>query len=193
MMVSVLIAAASVATFDWFEYRGDDRLPMPAAGQYSNPILQGFYPDPSVTRVGDDYYLVNSTFAWFPGIPIFHSRDLVHWRQIGNVLDRPSQLPLPADAMASDGIYAPTIRHHGGRFWMITTNVSQGGNFLVTAEGPYPAMLRFVRAFETPESMLAVKALQINSVDGASDTVRACCSAAATRTCASCSFVVTAL
>ncbi|MFD1146508.1 glycoside hydrolase family 43 protein [Saccharothrix hoggarensis] len=103
---------------------------------YDNPVIPGFHPDPSVCRVGDDYYLVCSSFEYFPGVPVFHSRDLVHWRQIGNVLDRPSQLPLPADAMASDGIYAPTIRHHDGRFWMITTNVSHGGNFVVTAERP---------------------------------------------------------
>ena len=61
---------------------------------YQNPVLSGFYPDPSMCRVGDDYYLVTSTFAYFPGVPIFHSRDLVHWEQIGNILDRPSQLPL---------------------------------------------------------------------------------------------------
>jgi beta-xylosidase len=103
---------------------------------YDNPVIAGFHPDPSVCRVGEDYYLVCSSFEYFPGVPIFHSRDLVHWRQIGNVLDRPAQLPLPADAMASDGIYAPTIRHHDGRFWMITTNVSHGGNFIVTAQRP---------------------------------------------------------
>lgn len=102
---------------------------------FTNPILPGFYPDPSICRVGEDYYLVTSTFAYFPGVPIFHSRDLVNWRQIGNVLDRPSQLDLDG-AEHSGGIYAPTIRYHQGRFYMITTNVSQGGNFLVTAEDP---------------------------------------------------------
>ena len=61
---------------------------------YTNPVLPGFYPDPSVCRVGDDYYLVNSSFQFFPGVPIFHSKDLIHWNQIGNVLDRESQLPL---------------------------------------------------------------------------------------------------
>ncbi|MEU4449635.1 glycoside hydrolase family 43 protein [Actinosynnema sp. NPDC050801] len=103
---------------------------------YDNPIIAGFHPDPSVCRVGDDYYLVCSSFEYFPGVPIFHSRDLVHWRQIGNVLDRPEQLPLPPDSHPSRGIYAPTIRHHDGRFWLITTNVSTGGNFIVTAERP---------------------------------------------------------
>ncbi|GAA1295944.1 glycoside hydrolase family 43 protein [Saccharothrix xinjiangensis] len=103
---------------------------------YDNPVIAGFHPDPSVCRVGEDYYLVCSSFEYFPGVPVFHSRDLVHWRQVGNALDRPSQLPLPPDASASDGIYAPTIRHHDGRFWLITTNVSSGGNFIVTAERP---------------------------------------------------------
>jgi alpha-N-arabinofuranosidase len=84
--------APGVAEFDWFRYEGTDTLPSPGPGEYRNPILQGFYPDPSLTRVGDDYYLVTSTFAWFPGIPIFHSRDLVSWTQIGNAIDRPDQL-----------------------------------------------------------------------------------------------------
>ncbi len=114
------------------------RLPEPTTTgwYYDNPVIPGFHPDPSVCRVGEDYYLVCSSFEYFPGVPIFHSRDLVHWRQIGNVLDRPSQLPLPPDASASDGVYAPTIRHHDGRFWLITTNVSSGGNFIVTADEP---------------------------------------------------------
>ncbi|MEV5321227.1 glycoside hydrolase family 43 protein [Streptomyces sp. NPDC052687] len=103
---------------------------------YENPVLAGFHPDPSVCRVGEDYYLVCSSFEYFPGIPVFHSRDLVHWRRIGNVLDRPGQLPLPPDVPASGGIYAPTIRHHDGRFHVITTNVGGGGNFLVTSERP---------------------------------------------------------
>lgn len=103
---------------------------------YANPVLGGFHPDPSVCRVGDDYYLACSSFEYFPGVPLFHSRDLVHWRQIGNVLDRPEQLPLPPDLPASQGIYAPTLRHHGGRFWLITTNVSAGGNFIVTSDRP---------------------------------------------------------
>ncbi len=104
---------------------------------YRNPVIGGFHPDPSVCRVGEDYYLVCSSFEYFPGVPIFHSRDLVHWRQIGNVLDRPSQLHLPPGTLASGGIFAPTIRHHDGLFYMITTNVSDDrGHFLVTAERP---------------------------------------------------------
>ncbi|WP_194924454.1 glycoside hydrolase family 43 protein [Catenulispora pinisilvae] len=100
------------------------------------PVLPGFHPDPSVCRVGEDYYLVCSSFEYFPGVPVFHSRDLVHWRQIGNALDRPSQLRL-SRAGSSGGIYAPTLRHHDGRFWLITTNASgEGGNLLVTATDP---------------------------------------------------------
>ena len=102
---------------------------------YQNPILPGFYPDPSICRVGDDYYMVTSTFAYFPGVPIFHSKDLVHWVQIGNVLDREEQLPLH-HAGVSQGIFAPTIRYSDGIFYMITTNVSGGGNFVVTATDP---------------------------------------------------------
>lgn len=101
----------------------------------SNPILSGFYPDPSVCRVGEDYYLVTSTFAYFPGVPIFHSRDLVHWNQIGNILNRKEQLNLEG-AGHSGGIFAPTIRYHEGTFYMITTNVTHGGNFIVTAKKP---------------------------------------------------------
>jgi xylan 1,4-beta-xylosidase len=103
---------------------------------FANPVIPGFHPDPSVCRVGEDYYLACSSFEYFPGVPILHSRDLVHWTQIGNALDRPSRLRLPAEAPSSGGIYAPTLRHHDGRFWLITTNVSQGGNFIVTATDP---------------------------------------------------------
>ncbi|NUO99924.1 MAG: glycoside hydrolase family 43 protein [Nonomuraea sp.] len=103
---------------------------------YDNPVISGFHPDPSVCRAGEDYYLVCSSFEYFPGVPIFHSRDLVHWRQIGNVLDRPAQLDLAPDVPASGGVYAPTIRHHDGLFYVITTDVSGRGTFLVTAERP---------------------------------------------------------
>lgn len=102
---------------------------------YRNPVLPGFHPDPSVCRVGDDYYLVTSSFEYFPGIPIFHSRDLVHWRKLGHCLERPSQVPL-AGATASGGVWAPTLRHHGGTFYMTTTNVTRGGNFIVSAPAP---------------------------------------------------------
>ncbi len=105
---------------------------------YQNPILPGFYPDPSICRVGEDYYLVTSTFEYFPGLPIFHSRDLVHWRQIGHVLDRPSQLPLD-EIRPSGGLYAPTLRYHAGTFYIVNTlmnGTSKLGNFIVTASDP---------------------------------------------------------
>jgi xylan 1,4-beta-xylosidase len=106
---------------------------------FSNPVIPGFYPDPSVCRVGDDYYLVASSFTFFPGVPIFHSKNLVDWVQIGNVLDRPAQLDLSGTlGWDSWGVFAPTIRHHAGRFWMITTIVGDKGaqSFIVTAEDP---------------------------------------------------------
>jgi len=103
---------------------------------FTNPVIPGFHPDPSICRVGEDYYLACSSFEYFPGVPLFHSRDLVHWTQIGNALDRPSQLRLPLDSPSSGGIYAPTLRHHDGRFWLIVTNVSSEGNLLVTATDP---------------------------------------------------------
>ncbi|WP_330350809.1 glycoside hydrolase family 43 protein [Streptomyces sp. NBC_00582] len=102
----------------------------------SNPVIPGFHPDPSVCRVGEDFYLVCSSFEYYPGVPVFHSRDLVHWTQIGNALDRPSQLRLPPDSASSGGLYAPTLRHHDGRFWLIVTNVSGDGNLLFTATDP---------------------------------------------------------
>ena len=103
--------------------------------QLQNPLLKGFYPDPSICRVGEDFYMVTSSFSYFPGVPVFHSRDLCSWEQTGHVLDRPEQLPLNGKAI-SGGIFAPTIRYHEGLFYMITTNVDHGGNFIVTARDP---------------------------------------------------------
>jgi xylan 1,4-beta-xylosidase len=114
---------------------------------FQNPILPGCYPDPSICRAGEDYYLVTSTFLYFPGLPVFHSRDLVHWRQIGHVLDRPSQLNLdgissqqePDGVRATGGLYAPTIRCHNGTFYVINTLVQRSNhsrNFIVKAEDP---------------------------------------------------------
>ena len=77
---------------------------------YENPILPGFYPDPSICRVGEDYYLVNSSFEFFPGVPLWHSRDLLHWEQLGYVLTRESQLPL-VDCRTSGGIFAILCDH----------------------------------------------------------------------------------
>ena len=106
-----------------------------AMAQNVNPVIPGFHPDPSVCRVGDKFYLVNSSFQYFPGVPIFESTDMQHWTQIGNVLDRQSQLPLKG-ASSWLGIYAPTIRYNDGVYYMITTNVGNGGNFMVTASDP---------------------------------------------------------
>lgn len=97
---------------------------------YENPIIPGFYSDPSVCRVGEDYYLVTSTFHYFPGIPVFHSKDLINWEQIGYCIDRKDQLGHKL------GIYACTIRFNNGTFYMITTNTSGGGNFYLTATNP---------------------------------------------------------
>lgn len=102
---------------------------------YKNPVIPGFHPDPSVCKAGDDYYLVNSSFQYFPGVPLFHSKDLVNWEQIGNCLTRESQLNLKG-ANGGSGIFAPTIRYHEGVFYMITTNVSGKGNFLVHTTDP---------------------------------------------------------
>ena len=99
---------------------------------YCNPVIPGFHPDPSICRAGSDYYLVTSTFEYFPGVPIFHSTDLVHWQQVGHCLTRDSQLPLKTTD-SSGGIFAPTIRWHDGTFYMVVTNVSGMGNFYVTA------------------------------------------------------------
>src|SRR5215831_15540691 len=118
---------------------GQAKPPAPAAERtFANPILPGMHPDPSICRVGADFYLVTSSFEYFPGVPIFHSRDLVSWTQIGHVLTRATQLDL-AGVYSSGGIYAPTLRHHAGRFYMITTLVGspkRGGNFFVTAADP---------------------------------------------------------
>ncbi len=108
---------------------------IPGVQAYENPVIPGFHPDPSVVSVGDDFYLVTSSFCYFPGVPIFKSKDLVNWDQIGHVLDRPSQLNLK-DAGVWGGIYAPTIRYNDGRFYMVTTNVTDKGNFIVHTTDP---------------------------------------------------------
>lgn len=103
--------------------------------KYQNPILPGYYPDPSVCRVRDTFYLVTSSFEYFPGVPLFRSKDLVNWEQIGHCLTRRSQLDLDG-VKSSGGIYAPTIRHHGGRFYMVTTDTTGIGNFYVWTDDP---------------------------------------------------------
>jgi xylan 1,4-beta-xylosidase len=130
-------AQAPSAYFHWFEYSGHDRVfdaPLPP-GAYRNPVLAGFYPDPSITRVGDRFYLALSTFTYFPGVPVLESRDLVHWRQIGSVIDRPSELSFDGLGV-SRGIFAPAITFHDGFFYVISTSVDAGGNFLSVARNP---------------------------------------------------------
>jgi xylan 1,4-beta-xylosidase len=127
--------------FSDFVYQGDDQVykdyPL-EPDEFYNPILQGCYPDPSITRKGDDYYLVCSSFAMFPGVPIFHSKDLVNWKQIGHVLDRVSQLKVH-DTGISAGVYAPQIIYnpHNDTFYMITTEFAGGfGNIVVKTKEP---------------------------------------------------------
>ncbi|MDQ8203142.1 glycoside hydrolase family 43 protein [Pelagicoccus sp. SDUM812003] len=130
-------SAPDPVAFDWFSYQGNDAIfeaEVPP-GHFQNPILAGFYPDPSSCRVGNDFYLVTSTFGFFPGLPIFHSVDLVNWTQIGHALDRPSQLDA-SGLRASRNIFAPTIRHHDGNFYLIVTDVDGINNFYLTATDP---------------------------------------------------------
>jgi xylan 1,4-beta-xylosidase len=103
--------------------------------QFCNPILSGFYPDPSICKVDNDYYLVNSTFSYFPGIPVFHSKDLINWELLGHVMDRSEQLELKGLGI-SEGIFAPAIRYNKGFFYVTCTFVGGGGNFIVTSKSP---------------------------------------------------------
>ncbi len=103
---------------------------------FNNPILSGYHPDPSICRVGEDYYLVNSSFEWFPAIPIYHSRDLVNWELIGYGGTDPERVNLKDNLRCNGGIYACTIRYHEGLFYIITTNIDGNGNFYITASDP---------------------------------------------------------
>lgn len=110
------------------------------AATFKNPLLSGFYPDPSVCRVNDDYYMVTSSFVYFPGIPVFHSKDLIHWEQIGHGISRPEQLDYK-NCETSLGLWAPSIRYHDGTFYIINTFVSGGreayrDNYIITAKDP---------------------------------------------------------
>lgn len=98
--------------------------------KYTNPVIPGFYPDPSICKADGKYYMVCSSFHYFPGVPLFESEDLINWTQIGHVLTRDSQLPLENQGV-SEGIFAPTIRYNEGRFYMVTTNMGGMGNFYV--------------------------------------------------------------
>lgn len=123
-----------------FCYAGNDSVwnrHIDSSFQYRNPILGGFYPDPSICRKGEDYFLVTSSFSYYPGVPIFHSKDLVNWVPLGHVLNRPSQLNLDGIRL-SGGIYAPDIQYnpYNHLFYMITTCVDGIGNFLVKTDDP---------------------------------------------------------
>jgi xylan 1,4-beta-xylosidase len=134
---AAIAAAVPAAHFHWFEYSGHDAVfDKPARpGTYRNPILAGFYPDPSVIQVDGVFYLVNSSFAYFPGIPVLESRDLVHWRQVGHVIDRPGELNFDGLGL-SRGVFAPAISFHNGVFYLVNTSVDAGGNFLSVARNP---------------------------------------------------------
>ncbi len=123
-----------VARFDYLAYEAPVEPPV-AALQYRNPVIPGFHPDPSIVRVGDDFYAVTSTFSWFPGLPILHSTDLVNWRLIGNAIDRPTQLDF-SGLGTNRGLFAPAITHHDGKFWIVNTCIECGGNFVITADDP---------------------------------------------------------
>lgn len=135
-------AAEHTALFDDFTYSGHDACydesAMSDESAFFNPLLPGWHSDPSVCRAGDDYFLVTSTFSYYPGVPIFHSRDLLNWRQIGHVLSRPSQLRLDGQDLNGGGIYAPAIAYNprNKTFYMITTNVGEG-NFFVKTKDPF--------------------------------------------------------
>ena len=132
----------SVACFDYFKYKGEDDFyknnSLQGEGSFFNPILPGWYSDPSICTNGEDYFLVTSTFSYFPGVPIFHSKDLINWKQIGHVLDRTSQLEKLEGQHVSGGIFAPAISYNPSNqtYYMITTNVG-AGNFFVKTKDPF--------------------------------------------------------
>lgn len=129
---------AGYAAFEYLNYSGYDPVYDTlevSENEYLNPILSGFYPDPSIVKVKDDYYIVNSTFSFWPGIPVFHSKDLVNWTQIGHVLDRPDQVSFDG-LNISHGVFAPAITYHDGIFYVVNTIVYGIGNFVVKATDP---------------------------------------------------------
>lgn len=135
------VKASNKPLFTKVIYEGNDQVYLDNPlqdNEFYTPILQGCYPDPAITRKGDDYYLVCSSFAMFPGVPIFHSNDLVNWTQLGHVLDRTSQLDVH-DTGISQGVYAPGITYnpHNDTFYMIVTAFAGGlGNIVVKTKDP---------------------------------------------------------
>ena len=130
---------AEPVVYDWFEYTGRDAVfeAAAAAGTLSQSILSGFH---RIEHHARRRALLpgHSTFAYFPGIPVFESRDLVHWRQIGSVIDRPSQLDF-SKLGVSRGVFAPSIEYRDGLFYVFNTHVDGGGNYVVTAKNPAAA------------------------------------------------------
>jgi alpha-N-arabinofuranosidase len=117
----------------------DDYTTVQGRIEYTNPIITGMNPDPSICRAGNDFYLVTSTFEYFPGLPIYHSKDLIHWKLIGHALSSPVSNPLMGCEASTGGQYAPTIRYHKGTFYVIGTNYGGQGSqgiFYVTAKNP---------------------------------------------------------
>lgn len=100
-----------------------------------NPILAGVYPDPSICRVGDDFYMVCSSFELYPGLPVFHSRDLANWEQLGYAMTMENSFHVEANFL-SNGVMAPTIRYHNGLFYIINCNYCDQGNYIITAQDP---------------------------------------------------------
>ncbi|WCL53703.1 glycoside hydrolase family 43 protein [Gimibacter soli] len=139
LMMATSAASAGDARFDWFDYQGNDtiyRFVKPTESQYLNPILSGFHPDPGIVRGGDGaYYLVTSTFGWFPGLPVYRSTDLVSWSLIGHAIDRPGMLDFSGLGL-SRGVFAPTISYRDGTYYIANTCVDCRGNFIVTAKDP---------------------------------------------------------
>jgi alpha-N-arabinofuranosidase len=137
--------------------------------RFTNPILTGFYPDPSIVQVGTDYYLVNSTFSFFPGLPIMHSKDLKNWKQIGNAIDRTSQMQF-LKQRTTRGLFAPGISHNNGTYYIACTNIDDGGNFVITAKNPAgpwsnPVWLRNVRGIDPSIHFVDGKAYIIYNSD----------------------------
>ena len=128
------------ARFTSFHYEGESQEKVTVGeGEFRNPILSGYAPDPTVARVGDDYYLVPSTFTHFPGLPIYHSKDLVNWTHIANAIDRPDQFDF-SGLNVSRGIFAPDLSYHDGTYYLTSTCVDCKGNFVMTAKditGPW--------------------------------------------------------
>ena len=134
-LASTTALAGPTASFDFVEYQAIDAKAPESETDYRNPVLPGFHPDPSIVRVGDDFYAVTSTFSWFPGLPILHSTDLVNWRLIGNAIDRPEQMDF-SRLGTNRGLFAPAIEHHDGKFWIVNTCIDCGDNFVITATDP---------------------------------------------------------